>query len=126
MPRDFVTLAPVAKLLSSFPAMYRLIEVGHLFTTVYWWICAIVGITHKNIAARGSNLRSAIMNSLREANREVSWALKVGIPSFYGGYASSSRGHQVRQFIDSDQYSTEVCWSGVEDKKLIHQLGKQK
>ena len=73
--------------------MYRLIEVGHLLTTVYWWACAIVGVTNRNIAARDSS-RDAMMNM--EANRENSW---VGAPSFYGGkrgYASSSRGHQVR------------------------------
>ena len=70
--------------------MYRLIEVGHLFTTVYWWSCALVGMTDRNIAARGSS-RDAMMN--KEANREISWVLKVGIPAFYGRYASSSRGH---------------------------------
>jgi len=93
--------------------MYRLIEVGHLFTTVYWWACATVGVTNRNIAARDSS-RDAMMNM--EANRENSW---VGAPSFYGGHW---RIRIVKQgspgpFIDSDQYSTEVCWSGVEDKR---------
>ena len=53
--------------------MYRLIEVGHLFTTVYWWTCALVGIIDRNIAARGSS-RDAMMN--KEANREISWVFK--------------------------------------------------
>ena len=53
-----------------------------------------------------------------EANREISWAIKVGVPAFYGGYW---RIRIIKQwspgpFIDSDQYSTEVCWSGVEDE----------
>ena len=32
----------------------------------------------------------------KQASREISWAVKMWIPAFYGGYASLSRGYQVR------------------------------
>ena len=35
-PRIFVVLAPAGKVLSRFPLMYRLIELGHLLVTTNW------------------------------------------------------------------------------------------